>query len=88
MEVFKNHPNMILKEEHFASLKINWNDKVMNLREISQEINSLDDSQVLKIQEIQIEMDKKSTQFLDNDSEIYLKEGNYNQALENFLDLP
>jgi len=46
MEVFKNHPNMILKEEHFASLKINWNDKVMNLREISQEINIGLDSMV------------------------------------------
>ena len=28
-----------------------------------------------KIQEIQIEMDKKSEEFLDNDSDIYLKEG-------------
>ena len=46
MEVFQNHPNMILKEEHFASLKINWNDKVSNLKEISQEINIGLDSMV------------------------------------------
>jgi len=30
---------------------------------------------VEKIQEIQVEMDKKSKEFLKNDSEIYLKEG-------------
>jgi phosphomethylpyrimidine synthase len=41
---------------------------------ISHEINSLDEAQVAKIQEIQIEMDKKSAEFLENDSKIYLKE--------------
>ena len=41
---------------------------------ISHEINSLDAKQVAKIQEIQIEMDKKSEEVLQNDSEIYLKE--------------
>ena len=46
MEVFQNHPDMILKEKHFASLKINWNDKVLNLKEISQEINIGLDSMV------------------------------------------
>jgi phosphomethylpyrimidine synthase len=35
----------------------------------------LDAKEVKKIQEIQIEMDKKSEEFLDNDSEIYMKEG-------------
>jgi phosphomethylpyrimidine synthase len=42
---------------------------------ISQDIKGLDAKEVKKIQEIQIEMDKKSEEFLDNDSEIYLKEG-------------
>jgi len=42
---------------------------------ISQDIKGLDKRYVEKIQEIQIEMDKKSEEFLDNDSEIYLKEG-------------
>jgi phosphomethylpyrimidine synthase len=35
----------------------------------------LDSEEIKKIQEIQIEMDKKSEEFLKNDSEIYLKEG-------------
>ena len=42
---------------------------------ISQDIKGLDAKEVKKIQEIQIEMDKKSEEFLDNDSEIYLKGG-------------
>jgi phosphomethylpyrimidine synthase len=42
---------------------------------ISQDIKGLDSAAVERIQEIQIEMDKKSEEFLDNDSEIYLKEG-------------
>jgi phosphomethylpyrimidine synthase len=42
---------------------------------ISQDIKGMDAKEVKKIQEIQIEMDKKSEEFLDNDSEIYMKEG-------------
>jgi FkbH-like protein len=30
---------MILKKEHFASIKINWNDKVANMKEIAEELN-------------------------------------------------
>jgi FkbH-like protein len=39
MEVFRKHPYMILKEEHFASMQINWNDKASNLKVIASEIN-------------------------------------------------
>ena len=39
IKVIKEHPYMILREEHFASLKINWNDKVSNMKEIANEIN-------------------------------------------------
>jgi phosphomethylpyrimidine synthase len=42
---------------------------------ISQDIKGLGSAEIKKIQEIQIEMDKKSEEFLNNDSEIYLKEG-------------
>jgi phosphomethylpyrimidine synthase len=42
---------------------------------ISQDIKGLDNAAVEKIQEIQVEMDKKSEEFLNNDSKIYLKEG-------------
>ncbi len=46
IKVIKEHPYMILKEEHFASMRINWNDKVTNMKEIIQEINIGSDSVV------------------------------------------
>jgi len=42
---------------------------------ITQEIKGLGAEEVEKIREIQLEMDKKSEEFLKNDSEIYLKKG-------------
>ena len=46
MAVISTHPNMILKEHHFAALRINWDDKVKNLRELAQELNIGLDSMV------------------------------------------
>ena len=39
IKVIKEHPYMILHEDHLASLRINWNDKVSNMREIANELN-------------------------------------------------
>ena len=39
MEVFEHHPGMLLRPQHFAVLRINWNDKAQNLREIAAELN-------------------------------------------------
>ena len=39
IKVIKEHPNMILREENFASIQINWNDKSENLKNIANEIN-------------------------------------------------
>jgi FkbH-like protein len=39
LKVITEHPDMILKKEHFASIKINWNDKVVNMKEIAEELN-------------------------------------------------
>jgi len=39
IKVIEEHPDMILKKEHFASIKINWNDKISNIKEISDELN-------------------------------------------------
>ena len=39
LKVICEHPYMILREENFASLKINWNDKVGNMKEIAEELN-------------------------------------------------
>tara|TARA_B110000495_G_C23038048_1_gene620850 strand:+ start:1502 stop:3259 length:1758 start_codon:yes stop_codon:yes gene_type:complete len=46
IEVFEKHPNMILKEKHFASMKINWNDKASNISSIADEVNVGIDSMV------------------------------------------
>ena len=39
MKVIQDHPDMILREKNFASIKINWNDKAENLKQIADEIN-------------------------------------------------
>ena len=38
LEVIHGHPDMILREQHFASIKIDWRDKVTHLREIADEL--------------------------------------------------
>lgn len=38
-EVFRKHPDMILKEEHIATAQINWRDKAANLRQIALDLN-------------------------------------------------
>lgn len=45
-EVFANHPHMILKPEHFASMCINWVDKPTNIRQLARDINIGLDSMV------------------------------------------
>jgi len=64
-------PKQAAKTAHFCSM---CGPKFCSMK-ISQDIKNLDAKEVKKIQEIQIEMDKKSEEFLDNDSEIYMKEG-------------
>jgi FkbH-like protein len=39
LEVFRKHPYMVLKEEHFASIRINWDDKISNMKSIAEEID-------------------------------------------------
>ena len=46
MQIIKEHPNMILKEDNFVCVRINWNDKVVNMKEISDELNIGLDSMV------------------------------------------
>jgi len=64
-------PKQAAKTAHFCSM---CGPKFCAMK-ITQEIKGLDAKQIDKINEIQIEMDKKSAEFLQNDSEIYLKEG-------------
>jgi FkbH-like protein len=36
---FREHPEMLLKEEHFAIFQANWNDKAMNITAIAEELS-------------------------------------------------
>lgn len=38
-EVFRNHPEMLLKEDHISAARINWEDKAANIRAIAAELN-------------------------------------------------
>ncbi len=46
IEVIQKHPSMILREDDFACVKINWDDKVSNLHKIAEELNIGLDSMV------------------------------------------
>lgn len=39
MEVFGSHPAMVLRIDDFVSIKVNWTDKVTNMKEIADEVN-------------------------------------------------
>jgi predicted enzyme involved in methoxymalonyl-ACP biosynthesis len=38
-EVFRNHPDMVVKEKHIAAYQINWDDKATNLKRIAADLN-------------------------------------------------
>jgi FkbH-like protein len=38
-EVFRKHPDMILREKHIAAAQINWRDKAANIRQIAVDLN-------------------------------------------------
>jgi FkbH-like protein len=38
-EVFESHEHMVLKKEHFASLKINWSPKSQSIAEVAQDLD-------------------------------------------------
>jgi FkbH-like protein len=39
LAVIRDHPHMVLREDNFASMRINWKDKISNMREIASELN-------------------------------------------------
>jgi FkbH-like protein len=47
LEVLRDHPHMLIREEHLAAWRINWRDKASNLREIADELDIGVDSLVL-----------------------------------------
>jgi len=46
LSVIRNHKYMVLREEHFSAIRINWHNKVENIREIAKELNIGLDSMV------------------------------------------
>lgn len=46
IEVFSKHPDMLLKEKHFAAIYANWNNKTDNMKAIAEELNIGLDSMV------------------------------------------
>lgn len=64
-------PKQAAKTSHFCSM---CGPKFCSMK-ITQEIKTMDDAEIAKINAIQVEMDQKSAEFLENDSEIYMKEG-------------
>ena len=57
IDVFDKHPEILLKKNDFASIKINWEDKVKNLADISNELNiSLDHIVFIDDSEFEVEM--------------------------------
>ncbi|SMN16101.1 Hydroxymethylpyrimidine phosphate synthase ThiC [uncultured Candidatus Thioglobus sp.] len=63
-------PKQAAKTSHFCSM---CGPKFCSMK-ITQEIKTMDKAEIAKINAIQVEMDKKSAEFLDNDSEIYIKQ--------------
>jgi FkbH-like protein len=39
LQAIRSHPAMCLREEHFAAMRINWEDKASNLRSLAEELN-------------------------------------------------
>ena len=78
IEVINNHPSMILREKHFGCIKINWNDKISNLKEISSELNiGLDslvflDDDAFNCEIVQKALPEIHTIHLPNDSSQYV----------------
>jgi phosphomethylpyrimidine synthase len=65
-------PKQAAKTAHFCSM---CGPKFCSMK-ITQEIKEMDKSTITKINDIQIQMDKKSEEFIGNDSELYIKQSN------------
>lgn len=79
LSVFREHPHAVLKERHFASMHINWNDKISNMKAIAEELNiGLDSIVFIDDDKLNREMLQKALPDvhvvdLPDDSSLYLK---------------
>lgn len=80
IEPFEKHPEMVLRKEHIASFKANWNPKSENIREIAEELSLSYDSFVFvddnpaEIDIVQQFTKGVSTILLDADPSAYVKQ--------------
>ncbi len=59
-EVFRKHPDMVLREKHIAAAQINWRDKATNIRQIASDLSiGLDSIVFLDDSEFEINLIKK-----------------------------
>jgi len=79
LEAIRKHPNMIIREDKFASIQINWNDKATNLKTIASELNiGLDslvffDDDQLNREMVKSELPEVKVVELPEDPSMYLK---------------
>ena len=76
---FKKHPEMILKEKHFAIIQANWTDKASNIKHISKSLSLglesmvfFDDNPVERAQ-VRQELPDVAVPELPNDPSLYVK---------------
>jgi FkbH-like protein len=77
LKILSQHPNMLLRPEHFAAQRINWQDKAQNIREMAAELNLgidsfvfLDDNPVER-QRIRTELPEVEVIELPADPQLY-----------------
>lgn len=74
LRVFREHSGMLLREEHIACFKVNWNDKPMNIEAIANELNiSLDsivfvDDSIFEIEAVKSVLPEVTTIQYDRES--------------------
>ena len=56
LEVFRDHPDMVLREAHFATRQVNWGDKVTSLTRIAKDLN-IDLDSLVFVDDSQFECD-------------------------------
>ncbi len=79
IKVIREHPDMVLREKHFAAMRINWDDKISNIKSIAEEINIgtgslvfLDDDK-LNQEMVRTACPEVLVPVLPNDPSLYLK---------------
>lgn len=90
IEPFRRHPEMVLREEHFVSIKANWEPKAQNLVEMANELNlGLDSFIFVDDNPAEIEIVRQfapdvTTILLDPDPSVYVKQLQESRLFERF----